>query len=172
MPVLGTLPTEKSKLVALYVNENAKYQTNLSRLDLAKRIAQDPNESPERRAEFKIKYDKYKKDVEAGRAKRRQLQEAVDKFEGGKELTKVNEDLADLLEAKRLIIDPNDSDISEIDAKIEKLVKPFQNAYSKTLGVRISETVARSKLLKKENTNYNDWCFKHCRRKLWFFVDK
>jgi hypothetical protein len=149
MPVLGTLPTEKSKLVALYVNENAKYQTNLSRLDLAKRITQDPNESPERRAEFKIKYDKYKKDVEAGRIKRRQLQEAVDKFEGGKELTKINEDVADLLEAKRLIIDPNDSDISRIDAKIEKLVKPFQNAYSKTVGTRISETVARSKLVKK-----------------------
>jgi hypothetical protein len=149
MPVLGTLPTEKSKLVALYVNENAKFQTNLSRLDLAKRIVQDPNESPERRAEFKIKYDKYKKDVDAGRAKRRQLQEAVNKFEGGKELTKINEDVADLLEAKSLIIDANDPDISRIDAKIEKLVKPFQNAYSKTVGTRISETVARSKLVKK-----------------------
>ena len=58
MPVLGTLPNDKAKLVGLYVNENAKYQTNLSRLDLAKRIVQDPNESPERRAEFKIKYEK------------------------------------------------------------------------------------------------------------------
>lgn len=150
MPVLGTLPTEKSKLVALYVNENSKYQTNLSRLDLAKRIVQDPNESPERRAEFKIKYDKYKREVENGRVKRRQLQEAVDKLEGGKELTKINEDVADLLEAKSLIIDPNDPDINRIDAKIEKLVKPFQDAYSKTVGTRISETFARAKLVKKE----------------------
>ena len=150
MPVLGTLPNDKAKLVALYVNENAKYQTNLSRLDLAKRIVQDPNESPERRAEFKIKYEKYKKDVEAGRAKRRQLQEAVDKLEGGKELTKIQQDVADLLEAKSLVIDPNDPDISKIDAKIEKLVKPFQDAYSKTIGTRVSETIARSKLLKQE----------------------
>jgi len=60
MPVLGTLPNDKKKLVALYINENSKYQTNLSRLDLAKRIVQDPNESPERRAEFKIKYENYK----------------------------------------------------------------------------------------------------------------
>jgi hypothetical protein len=150
MPVLGTLPTEKSKLVALYVNENSKYQTNLSRLDLAKRIVQDPNESPERRAEFKIKYETYKKDVEDGRLNRQKLQAAVDKLAGGKELTKINEDVADLLEAKSLIIDPNDPDLSRIDAKIEKLVKPFQDAYSKTVGARISETVARAKIVKKE----------------------
>jgi hypothetical protein len=150
MPVLGTLPNDKAKLVGLYVNENAKYQTNLSRLDLAKRIVQDPNESPERRAEFKVKYEKYKKDVETSRLNRRKLQEAVDKLEGGKELTKINEDVADLLEAKSLIIDANDPDISRIDAKIEKLVKPFQDAYSKTVGARISETVARAKLVKKE----------------------
>jgi hypothetical protein len=156
MPVLGTLPTEKSKLVALYVNENSKYQTNLSRLDLAKRIVQDPNESPERRAEFKIKYDKYKKDVDEGRLNRRKLQEAVDKLEGGKELTKINEDVADLLEAKSLIIDANDPDISRIDAKIEKLVKPFQDAYSKTVGARISETVARAKLVKKEIPTFGE----------------
>jgi hypothetical protein len=156
MPVLGTLPTEKSKLVALYVNENSRYQTNLSRLDLAKRIIQDPNESPERRAEFKVKYEKYKKDVETSRLNRRKLQEAVDKLEGGKELTKINEDVADLLEAKSLIIEPNDPDIARIDAKIEKLVKPFQDAYSKTIGARISETVARAKLVKKEIPTFNE----------------
>jgi hypothetical protein len=156
MPVLGTLPNDKSKLVALYVNENSKYQTNLSRLDLAKRIVQDPNESPERRAEFKIKYDKYKKEVEDGRLNRQKLQQAVDKLEGGKELTKINEDVADLLEAKSLIIDANDPDISRIDAKIEKLVKPFQDAYSKTVGARISETVARAKIVKKEIPTFGE----------------
>ena len=156
MPVLGTLPNDKAKLVGLYVNENSRYQTNLSRLDLAKRIVQDPNESPERRAEFKIKYEKYKKDVETSRLNRQKLQEAVDKLEGGKELTKINEDYADLLEAKSLIIDANDPDVARIDAKIEKLVKPFQNAYSKTIGARVSETVARSKLLKKEIPSFGE----------------
>jgi hypothetical protein len=156
MPVLGTLPNDKAKLVGLYVNENSRYQTNLSRLDLAKRIVQDPNESPERRAEFKIKYEKYKKDVETSRLNRQKLQEAVDKLEGGKELTKINEDYADLLEAKSLIIDANDPDVARIDAKIEKLVKPFQNAYSKTIGARVSETVARSKLLKKDIPSFGE----------------
>jgi hypothetical protein len=156
MPVLGTLPNDKAKLVGLYVNENSRYQTNLSRLDLAKRIVQDPNESPERRAEFKIKYEKYKKDVETSRLNRQKLQEAVDKLEGGKELTKINEDYADLLEAKSLIINANDPDISKIDAKIEKLVKPFQDAYSKTIGARVSETVARSKLLKKDIPSFGE----------------
>ena len=150
MPVLGTLPDDKKKLVALYINENAKYQTALSRLDLAKRIVQDPNESPERRAEYKAKYEQYKREVDASRAKRRQLQENVDKLEGGKALTKIQEDYADLVEAKSLIIDANDPDIARIDAKIEKLVKPFQDAYSKTIGSRVSETIARTKLLKKD----------------------
>lgn len=156
MPVLGTLPNDKAKLVGLYVNENSRYQTNLSRLDLAKRIVQDPNESPERRAEFKIKYEKYKKDVETSRLNRQKLQEAIDKLEGGKELTKINEDYADLLEAKSLIIDANDPDIARIDAKIEKLVKPFQEAYSKTIGARVSETIARSKLLKKDIPSFGE----------------
>ena len=150
MPVLGTLPDDKKKLVALYINENAKYQTALSRLDLAKRIVQDPNESPERRAEYKAKYEQYKREVDASRAKRRQLQENVDKLEGGKALTKIQEDYADLVEAKSLIIDADDPDIARIDAKIEKLVKPFQDAYSKTIGARVSETIARTKLLKKD----------------------
>jgi len=156
MPVLGTLPNDKAKLVALYVNENANYQTALGKLNVAKRIVQDPNESPERRAEFKIKYNKYKIDVESGRINRQKLQEAVDKLEGGKALTKINEDYANLLEAKSLIIDPNDPEISTIDAKIEKLVKPFQDAYSKTIGARVSETVARSKLLKKEIPTFGE----------------
>lgn len=156
MPVLGTLPNDKAKLVGLYVNENSRYQTNLSRLDLAKRIVQDPNESPERRAEFKIKYEKYKKDVETSRLNRQKLQEAVDKLEGGKELTKINEDLADLLEAKSLIIDANDPDVARIDDKIEKLVKPFRDAYSKTIGSRVSETVARSKMLKKDIPSFGE----------------
>jgi hypothetical protein len=156
MPVLGTLPNDKAKLVALYVNENANYQTTLGKLNVAKRIVQDPNESPERRAEFKIKYNKYKIDVESGRINRQKLQEAVDKLDGGKALTKINEDYANLLEAKSLIIDPNDPEISTIDAKIEKLVKPFQDAYSKTIGARVSETVARSKLLKKEIPTFGE----------------
>ena len=156
MPVLGTLPNDKAKLVALYVNENANYQTALGKLNVAKRIVQDPNESPERRAEFKIKYNKYKIDVESGRINRQKLQEAVDKLDGGKALTKINEDYANLLEAKSLIIDPNDPEISTIDAKIEKLVKPFQDAYSKTIGARVSETVARSKLLKKEIPTFGE----------------
>jgi hypothetical protein len=156
MPVLGTLPNDKAKLVGLYVNENSRYQTALSQLDLAKRIVQDPNESPERRAEFKVKYEKFKTEVNERRLNRQKLQDAVDKLEGGKELIKINEDVADLLEAKSLIIDANDPDISRIDAKIEKLVKPFQDAYSKTVGARISETVARAKIVKKEIPTFGE----------------
>jgi hypothetical protein len=156
MPVLGTLPNDKAKLVGLYVNENSRYQTALSQLDLAKRIVQDPNESPERRAEFKVKYEKFKKEVDERRLNRQKLQDAVDKLEGGKKLIKINEDVADLLEAKSLIIDANDPDISRIDAKIEKLVKPFQDAYSKTVGARISETVARAKIVKKEIPTFGE----------------
>lgn len=146
MPVLGTLPNDKKKLVGLYINENARYQTALSKLDTAKTIAQNPNESPERRAEFKAKYETYKREVETSRTKRDQLQDAVDKLEGGKELSKIQKDYADLLEAKSLILDPNDPDLSKIDAKIEKLVVPFQNAYSKTVGARVSKAVAKGQL--------------------------
>jgi hypothetical protein len=150
MPVLGTLPNDKAKLVGLYISENANYQTNLSRLDVAKSIAQNINESPERRAEFKKKYDELKKEVENGRKNTTKLQDAVDAIDGGKALTKIQKEYENLLEAKSLLIDPNNSESAAIDAKIEKLVKPFQTAYSKTVGARVSETVARAKLLKKD----------------------
>jgi len=150
MPVLGTLPNNKLKLVGLYVNENAKYQTNLSRLDLFKTRAQNPNEPTEVRANALVEYNKLKKVVDASRKKLEDLQDSVDKLEGGKNLTKIQEDYKDLVEQKSLLIDPNDPLAADIDAKIEELVKPFQNAYSKVVGTRVSENVARINLLGKE----------------------
>ena len=156
MPVLGTLPNDKAKLVGLYVAENSKYQTLMSKVDVAKRIAQDVNESPERRAEFRQKYETAKKELDIARKNTDKLQEAVDKIDGGKALTKVQNEYERLLESKSLLIDPNDPEAAAIDAKIEKLVKPFQNAYSKTIGTRVSETVARAKLLKKEIPGFGE----------------
>ena len=150
MPVLGTLPNSKVKLVGLYVNENAKYQTNLSRLDLFKTRAQNPNEPTEVRAKALVEYNKLKKVVDASRKKLEDLQDSVDKLEGGKNLTKIQEDYKDLVEQKSLLLDPNDPLAADIDAKIEELVKPFQNAYSKVVGTRVSENVARINLLGKE----------------------
>jgi len=150
MPVLGTLPNDKKKLIGLYINENAKYQTNLSRLDLFKTRAQNPNESVEVRSKSLIEYNKLKKIVDASRKKLEDLQDNVDKLEGGKNLTKIQEDYKDLVEQKSLLIDPNDPLAADIDAKIEELVKPFQNAYSKVVGTRVSENVARINLLGKE----------------------
>lgn len=156
MPVLGTLPNDKAKLVGLYVAENSKYQTLMSKVDVAKRIAQDVNESPERRAEFRQKYETAKRELDIARKNTDKLQEAVDKIDGGKALTKVQNEYERLLESKSLLIDPNDPEAAAIDAKIEKLVKPFQNAYSKTIGTRVSETVARTKLLKKEVPGFGE----------------
>jgi hypothetical protein len=150
MPVLGTLPNNKLKLIGLYVNENAKYQTNLSRLDLFKTRAQNPNEPTEVRAKALVEYNKLKKVVDASRKNLENLQDSVDKLEGGKNLTKIQEEYKDLVEQKSLLLDPNDPLAADIDAKIEELVKPFQNAYSKVVGTRVSENVARTNLLGKE----------------------
>jgi hypothetical protein len=156
MPVLGTLPNDKMKLVALFINENAKYQTNLGRLSTFERIAQNPKESEERRAEALAKYTKLKKDVEDGSENLKKLQKNVDKYEGGKALTKIQKDIKELLEEKNLLIDPNDPQAKRIDGKIEDLVKPFQNAYSKVVGARISENVARTKLLGRKVPGFGE----------------
>jgi hypothetical protein len=42
MPVLGTLPDDKRKLLGQYAAENSRYQTNLGRLSLYKTRAQNP----------------------------------------------------------------------------------------------------------------------------------
>jgi hypothetical protein len=156
MPVLGTLPNDKMKLVALFINENAKYQTNLGRLSTFERIAQNPKESEERRAEALAKYTKLKKDVEDGSENLKKLQKSVDKYEGGKALTKIQKNIKELLEEKNLLIDPNDPQAKRIDEKIEDLVKPFQNAYSKVVGARISENIARTKLLGREVPGFGE----------------
>lgn len=150
MPVLGTLPDDKRKLIGLYAAENSKYQTNLSRLDLFKTRAQNPQEPADVRAEARAEYNKLKKVVDSGLKNLDLIKAKINKLEGGKELTKIQEEYKDLLDEKSLLIDPNDPRSAEIDAEIEKLVKPFQNAYSKVVGARISETVARTNLLGKE----------------------
>ena len=146
MPLLGTLPNDKAKLVGLYISENSNYQTNLSRLDTAKRIAQDVNESPERRAEFKKKYDDLKKKVEDGRKNRDKLEKAVSALEGGKEIAKLQDKYKDLAEAKSLLLEPNGPEAKAIDDKIDKLAQSFQNSYVKVVGKRVSPTIAKSYL--------------------------
>jgi len=150
MPVLGTLPNDKMKLVGLYTSENSKYQTNLSRLDLFKTRAQNPNEPADVRANALEEYNRLKKLVDAGSKSMQDIQDKVNKLDGGKELTKIQEKYKDLVDQKALLINPNDPLAADIDAKIEELVKPFQNAYSKVVGARVSETVARTNLLGKQ----------------------
>jgi hypothetical protein len=147
MPVLGTLPDDKRKLLGQYAAENSRYQTNLGRLSLYKTRAQNPNEPPEIQEEARKEYARLKKITDASIKKLMQLQDKVDSLEGGKELTKIQEKYKDLVDRKSLLIDPNSPESADIDAKIEELVKPFQNAYSKFVNARVSETVARNNLL-------------------------
>lgn len=156
MPVLGTLPDDKRKLLGAYVAENSRYQTNLGKLSLYKTRAQNPNEPADVRAQALIEYNKLKKTTDASRRKLEDIQDQVDKLEGGKELTKIQEKYRDLVEQKDLLVDPNDPLAADIDAKIEELVKPFQNAYSKVVGARVSETVARTNLLGKKIPGFGE----------------
>jgi hypothetical protein len=156
MPVLGTLPNDKAKLVGLYVAENSKYQTNLSRLNLFKTRAQNPKETPEVRAQAVKDFDAMQKKVQEGRKKLAEIKDSVDKLEGGKDLVEIQQDINDLFEQKSLLIDPEGQEARSIDDKIEKLVKPFQNAYSKSVGARVSETVARTKVFKRDVPTFNE----------------
>jgi hypothetical protein len=149
MPIV-TVSTPKLDLVNAFFVENSKYQTNLGSLGVLERIAQDPTESEERRAEALAKYERIKKEVEIGAKKLKKLQRDLDKLEGGKDLTKVQDEMKKLNEQKSLLIDPTGTEAVRIDEKIEELVKPFQKAYSKVAGVQISERVARTKLLGKK----------------------
>lgn len=156
MPVLGTLPTDKTKLVGLYVTENSKYQTSLGKLSLYKTRAQNPNEPPEVRAQAEKDFAALQKKVRESRKKLIQIQESVDKLEGGKDLVEIQEDINDLFERKSLLLDPEGEEARTIDEKLEKLVKPFQNAYSKSVGARVSETVARTKVFKREIPGFGE----------------
>lgn len=156
MPVLGTLPTDKTKLIGLYVTENSKYQTSLGKLSLYKTRAQNPNEPPEVRAQAEKDFAALQKKVRESRKKLMQIQESVDKLEGGKDLVEIQEDINDLFERKSLLLDPEGEEARTIDEKLEKLVKPFQNAYSKSVGARVSETVARTKVFKRDIPGFGE----------------
>jgi hypothetical protein len=156
MPVLGTLPTDKTKLIGLYVTENSKYQTSLGKLSLYKTRAQNPNEPPEVRAQAEKDFAALQKKVRESRKKLMQIQESVDKLEGGKDLVEIQEDINDLFERKSLLLDTEGEEARTIDEKLEKLVKPFQNAYSKSVGARVSETVARTKVFKRDIPGFGE----------------
>jgi hypothetical protein len=153
MPI-ATVRTPRLDLVNALFNENSKYLTNKGSLGVLERIAQDPTESEERRAEALAKYERIKKEVEIGSKKVKKLKRDLDKFDGGKALSKIQEDIDDLNEQKNLLIDPEGVEADRIDEKIQELVKPFQKAYSKVVGAQISETVARTKLLGKKVSTF------------------
>lgn len=156
MPALGTIPNDRMKLAALWINENAKYQTNLGKLSVWERIAQNPNESEERRAEARVKYKKIKKDIADGSTNLKKLQRNLDKYDGGKALLEIQDKIDKLNEEKNLLIDPEGPQAERINKKIEELVKPFQKAYSKVAGIRISEVIARTKVFGKKIATFNE----------------
>lgn len=155
MPVLGTLPDDKRKLLGAYTAENSRYQTNLGKLSLYKTRAQNPNEPPEIIEEARKEYARLKKVTDASLKKLMQIEDKIESLEGGKELTKIQEKYKDLIDRKGLLIDPDGQEAADIDAEIEKLVKPFQNAYSKFVNARISETVARNNLLNIKDPGFS-----------------
>jgi hypothetical protein len=138
--------SDKYDLANLLANYNADFQTNNSKAAVAKRIAEDPDESPERRAEFKKKYQDAiaKRKVLADKIK--ETQNAVDKITGTDEIQEIKKDYDKLKETLALQLEPNSEVAAKIQKQIDDLVPEFQDAYSKSVGTRVSSAVAKSKL--------------------------
>jgi hypothetical protein len=142
--------SDKYDLANLLANYNADFQTNNGKAAVAKRIAEDPDESPERRAEFKKKYQDAvaKRKVLADKIK--ETQNAVDKIEGTDELQEIKKDYNKLKETLALQLEPNSQVAAKVQKQIGDLVPKFQDAYSKSVGTRVSSAVAKSKLFGTE----------------------
>lgn len=137
----------KNDLLTLKADLNSKFQTNNGNASVAKRIAEDPDESPERRAEFKKKYQ----DAIARRKeladRLKQVETDINKIEGTDELQEIKKDYNKLKETLALQLEPNSQVAVKIQKQIDDLVPKFQDAYSKSVGARVSPAVAKSKLV-------------------------
>ena len=137
---------DKYDLANLVARLNADFQTNNGKAAVAKRIAEDPDESPERRAEFKKKYQDAVAKRKVLADKIQETQKTVDKITGTDELQAIKKDYNKLKETLALQLEPNSDLAVKIQKQIDDLVPKFQDAYSKSVGARVSPTVAKSKL--------------------------
>lgn len=131
-----------------YIKLNSQYQTALGNQNVWKSIAEDPQESPERRAEAKAKYEERSGQVQALKKKLDTLSRKVDRFEGGKDIREIQAKYQDLMQEKSLLLDENDPKAKKIDEEVDKLAKDYRVAYSRFIGTPVSVTVAKANLTK------------------------
>lgn len=131
-----------------FIKLNSQYRTAKGSQNVFKNIAQDPNESPERRREALAKYQDLSEQVKTYEDKLDVLERKVDKFEGGKDVRKIQARYQDLMEQKALLLDESDPKAKKIDNEINKIAKDYRVAYSRFTGTPVSFSVAKANLTK------------------------
>lgn len=125
---------------------NSLLLTNNSSANVAKRIAEDSKESPERRAEFKKKYEKALAKRKIYSDKIKELKDAIRTGEGSKSVADIEKQYLELKKSLDLQLDPNSDSAKKIKADMDALVGDYQSAISKKAGVQFSPAVAKAQL--------------------------
>jgi len=151
------MATPKQEMQALRLQatiDNAALLTKKSSKQTALDISIDPKASPERRAEFKARYQKLVKEVNDLEDKIDANQKRINKIKAGNTLAKydqaegqqkisdIKEQYALLSEAYKLDKDPG------IKSKIDNLIQDYKDVYTSVIGTPISLAGARAELTK------------------------
>ena len=125
--------TEQRLRMALRRKKSA-LQNAISDAEVNKRIAQDPNESSERRAAARAKYNELQTQVETLRSDVKKLEGDVSKEQGRKEVIEVKKNYDRLKKEYDLLIDKNSPEgkalAEKLNAEVTKLNKAYEQSGS------------------------------------------
>lgn len=139
--------TEQRLRMALRRKKSA-LQNAISDAEVNKRIAQDPNESSERRAAARAKYNELQTQVETLRSDVKKLEGDVSKEQGRKEVIEVKKNYDRLKKEYDLLIDKNSPEgkalAEKLNAEVTKLNKAYEQSGSNVRVKPVTPTVTTS----------------------------
>lgn len=111
-----------------------------------KEIVEDPDTSDKDRKKYKEQYDAAVQDVKDLEQESSAIKKDIDKVLGATAVTQVEREYDALKKELDVQLDPDSERSQSIRKKIDALVPKYQDAYSKSVGTRVSKSVAKGKL--------------------------
>lgn len=126
------LDQQEQRLRSELRRKNSALQNAISDAATNKRIAESPDESPERRAKAREKYNKLQGEVAKLRSEVKDLKESVSKEQSRKESIEVKKNYDRLKDQYDLLLDKTSPEAQKLADRVNTEVKKLNDAYKKS----------------------------------------
>lgn len=126
------LDQQEQRLRSELRRKNSALQNAISNAAVKKKIAESPDESPERRAKAREEYNKLQSEVANLRSEVKDLEESVSKEQSRKESIEVKQNYDRLKDQYDLLLDKTSPEAKKLADRVNTEVKKLNDAYKKS----------------------------------------